>query len=172
MLLVRRCDGWHIPGHACTRTQPLGRPSLPPSLCLAGCRSPVRLKAGSGCFSSPGAHGSSCGTRAQGSEGVPAPAGGPRRATLGMGGRQSPRRLGHRARNLPRTFPPYIPTPTGARHTLLEKDGPERAGGAQRKARCVRVRVCVCVRVGRRAAHGLTRPHLQPAAPSPPRVCA
>lgn len=48
--------------------------------------------------------------------------------------------LGHKARNLLRTFPPHIPTPmvqdTGLKRSL------ERAGRAQRKAGAV----CVCVR--------------------------
>lgn len=60
--------------------------------------------------------------------------------------------LGHKARNLLRTFPPHIPTPlvqdTGLKQSL------ERAGRAQRKAGGV---WRVCVRVGRRAAHRLTR---------------
>lgn len=64
--------------------------------------------------------------------------------------------LGHKARNLLRTFPPHIPTPlvqdAGLKRSL------ERAGRAQRKAGAV-WRVCV----GRRAAHRLPRLTVRPA---------
>lgn len=141
----------------CTCTQPLREPALPPSLPPPrGAPVSGKAQAGSRCFSSPGTNGSSCGTRAQGSEGVPAPAGGPRQATLGRGGRQSPRRLGHRARNLPRTFPPYTPTPP-AQDTRPWKRTVWRELAGPRERPGVYVCVCACACVWEGVQHTVSR---------------